>query len=127
LSGGVSSDIWLVHGDSQLFVVKRPRERLKVSSDWTAPIDRGASEAAWLDFVAHAVPGDWPLVLGYDPDTFAIALEYIDGETYPNWKSELMAGHVDTAFAAAVGRDIGLINAASVRTPGLSGKFEKLE
>ena len=124
LSGGVSSDIWLVRGGPRPFIVKRPRERLKVAADWTAPIDRGASEAAWLEYVADAVPGACPRVLGYDPETFAIALEYVDTDTHPNWKSELMAGRVVARFAGAVGQDLGRIHAASVRTAGLADRFD---
>lgn len=124
LSGGVSSDIWLVRTADAALVLKRPRQRLKVESDWRAPLDRGASEAAWLEYVSSALPGSCPRVLGYDEESFAIALEYLDPEHHRNWKSELLAGRVDPGFAAAVGRDLGRIHSASTRMPGLAARFD---
>jgi tRNA A-37 threonylcarbamoyl transferase component Bud32 len=124
LSGGVSSDIWLVRTAHDAFVLKRPRERLKVEAEWRAPIDRGASEAAWLTYVSSAVPRACPRVLGYDGESYAIALEYVDPDRHRNWKSELLAGHVDPLFAAGVGRDLGRIHSASARTPGLAVEFD---
>ena len=124
LSGGVSSDIWLIRAGDRAMVLKRPRERLKVAVVWRAPIDRGASEAAWLDYVAGAVPGACPRVLGYDEETFAIALDYLDPAQYRNWKTELLAGQVDAAFAGAVGAQLGRIHAASARTAGLAARFD---
>ena len=124
LSGGVSSDIWLIRSGSTSFVVKRPLEQLKVAADWRAPIDRGASEMAWLAYVDLVVPGACPKVLAYDRETFAIALEYLDPATHLNWKSQLMAGDVDAGFAGAVGRDLGRIHGASARTPELQARFD---
>ncbi|WP_171013146.1 aminoglycoside phosphotransferase family protein [Microbacterium sp. 2FI] len=124
LSGGVSSDIWLIRTDDIALVLKRPRRKLKVEADWQAPLDRGASEAAWLEYVSSAVPGSCPRVLGYDEESFAIALEYLDPARHSNWKSDLLAGRVDPAFAGAVGRDLGRIHSASARAPELAFQFD---
>ena len=124
LSGGVSSDIWLVRTDESALVLKRPRRRLKVEADWQAPLDRGASEAAWLDYVSSTLPGACPRILGYDAESFAIALDYLDPAHHRNWKSELLAGRIDPGFAAAVGRDLGRIQSVSAREPGLSSRFD---
>jgi tRNA A-37 threonylcarbamoyl transferase component Bud32 len=124
LSGGVSSDIWLVRTSETAIVLKRPRQRLKVEAEWQAPLDRGASEAAWLDYASTALPGACPRVLGYDDESFAIALDYLDPAYHRNWKSELLAGRVDPGFAEAVGRDLGRIQSASARTSGLSSRFD---
>jgi tRNA A-37 threonylcarbamoyl transferase component Bud32 len=124
LSGGVSSDIWLVRTDESALVLKRPRRRLKVEADWQAPLDRGASEAAWLDYVSSVLPGTCPRVLGYDEESFAIALDYLDPAHHRNWKSELLAGRIHPGFAEAVGRDLGRIHSASARTPALSSQFD---
>jgi aminoglycoside phosphotransferase (APT) family kinase protein len=124
LSGGVSSDIWLIRTDAAALVLKRPRRKLKVEADWQAPLDRGASEAAWLEYVSTAVPGSCPRVLGYDEESFAIALEYLDPARHRNWKSELLAGAIDPGFAARVGQDLGRIHSASARTPELAPQFD---
>ena len=124
LTGGVSSDIWLVRTADGALVVKRPLEQLKVAAEWHAPLDRGASEAAWLEFASQAVPGACPRVLAYDEDAFAIALEFLDPADHANWKTELLAGHVDAAFAEAVGTTLGRIHSASTHTPGLAERFD---
>ena len=127
LTGGVSSDIWLVRRDAGDFVLKKAREQLKVDAAWHAPIDRGAAEAAWLRYVADAVPGHAPAVLAVDEPSFAMALEYFDAGSYGNWKNQLLAGHVDAVFAAEVGRTLGRIHAASTKTPGLAEQFANQE
>lgn len=127
LTGGVSSDIWLVQRGADAFVVKRARERLNVEAEWHAPIDRGAAEEAWLRFVGMAVPGCVPRVLAVDQESFAIALEYLDAAEYRNWKNELMAGRVDVGVAAALGTILGQIHAASSSTPGLPAQFANQE
>lgn len=127
LTGGVSSDIWVVRDASRRYVLKHAREQLKVDAAWHAPVDRGASEVAWLRFAGDAVPGACPRVLGYDPDTHAIALEYLDPATHFNWKSELLAGRVDVGFARAVGGTLGRIHAASTTSAGVREAFANQE
>lgn len=127
LTGGVSSDIWVVQDASRRYVLKHARAQLKVDAEWHAPVDRGASEVAWLRFAGRAVPGACPQVLGYDADTHAIALEYIDPAAHLNWKGELLAGRVDVSFAGAVGATLGRIHAASTTTSGLPGAFANQE
>ncbi|WP_308466117.1 phosphotransferase family protein [Rathayibacter soli] len=127
LSGGVSSDIWLVRRGAEKFVLKRAREQLKVAADWRAPVGRGASEAAWLEYVGTAVPGCTPRVLATDAVTFAIALEYLEPDEYRNWKSVLMAGEVNPGTAETVGRLLGQIHASSTRKPGLANRFANQE
>ena len=74
--------------------------------------------------VSAAVPGSCPRVLGYDEESFAIALEYLDPERHRNWKTELLGGRVNPAFAAKVGRDLGRIHSASARAPELAFAFD---
>ena len=47
LTGGVSSDIWLVETANGLVCVKRALAKLRVQADWYAPIERNAFEAEW--------------------------------------------------------------------------------
>lgn len=127
LSGGVSSDIWLVRRHSDIFVLKRARAQLKVAAEWRAPVNRGAAEAAWLGYVGAAVPGCTPRVLAADAETYAIALEYVDPSVYRNWKSSLLAGEIDVTMAGQLGRVLGRIHASSTRTPGLANRFANQE
>lgn len=123
LTGGVSSDIHLIRTGSRAFVLKRALEKLKVAADWRAPLDRVASEAAWLEYAGGVVPGSCPRVLAFDGETFTMALEYLDPGVHLNWKSELLAGRVDPEVAASVASRLGRIHAASARQPELADRF----
>lgn len=127
LTGGVSSDIWLIRTVGKEFVLKHALDQLRVEADWHAPVERGAAEAAWLTFVAEVVPGAVPTVLAYDPVTHAIALEYLDPAHFKNWKLQLMAGDVDLEVATELGRVLGRIHSASAQTPGLDEQFANQE
>ncbi|PCH83862.1 MAG: aminoglycoside phosphotransferase, partial [Rhodospirillaceae bacterium] len=53
LTGGVASDIWLVHLRRGPVCVKRALAKLKVAQDWRASVDRNTFEAAWLETAAR--------------------------------------------------------------------------
>lgn len=124
LTGGVSSDIRLVRISGRTVVLKRALTKLKVEADWHAPIERGLAEARWLAYAATVVPDAVPRVLATDDDTFAIALEHLPADRYPNWKSALLAGDVDPQVAAAVGQVAGRIHAASAAASDLAADFD---
>ena len=63
LTGGVSSDVYRVDVAGRTLCVKRALPKLKVAADWQVPVDRNASEAAWLRAVADIVPDAVPSVL----------------------------------------------------------------
>ena len=48
LTGGVSSDIWLVRLRHRAVCVKRALAQLRVKADWRAPVERSGYEAAWM-------------------------------------------------------------------------------
>ena len=49
LSGGVSCDVWRVDAAGRApVVVKRALPRLRVAAEWLAPVERAASEVAWI-------------------------------------------------------------------------------
>jgi aminoglycoside phosphotransferase (APT) family kinase protein len=123
LAGGVSSDISLIEAGERRFCVKRALKRLKVAALWEAPIGRNAAEAAWMRAVASWLPRAAPAVLGEDAEAGLFAMEYFPPEAYPLWKSELLAGHIDADFAAAVGRDLAMIHAMSAADPRIPAAF----
>lgn len=124
LTGGVSSDIWLVESESEQLIVKRPRHQLDVEESWVVPRDRGKVEFEWLRCVGEYFPDAVPRVLAYDPETFAIALSYFPSETHINWKTRLMAGEVDTDFAGLLGQLLGKIHSATYKRPQLAEDFQ---
>ena len=110
LTGGVSCDVWKVETSTGPIVVKRPLEQLRVAAEWHAPIDRGQSEARWLKRARSVDPAIAPEVLAELPG-YGFAMRFLPGA--PVWKDELIAGRVDAAFAAAVGRSLAAVHSAT--------------
>lgn len=123
LTGGVSSDIWKIETQTQCFVIKRALAKLRVAQDWRAPVERNASEVAWLRLAGDVAPAAVPRVLGHDPTSGCFAMAYLDPATYPVWKAELASGRVDPGFAAMVGNIIGKIHAATADDPKIAVDF----
>ena len=124
LTGGVSSDIWVIDTGSGKFVVKRPKHQLNVRSQWIVPLDRGRAEVDWLRFVAEMFPENVPQVLAFDEESFAIALTYFPPETHTNWKTALMAGDVDQHFAGELGRLLAGIHEQTYHHPEHAIEFD---
>jgi tRNA A-37 threonylcarbamoyl transferase component Bud32 len=124
LSGGVSSDIWLVRDARDLrVVVKSPLATLRVEQEWNASLDRGEAEAAWLETVSRLVPGACPDVLAHDARSRLLALPYLDPASHRNWKQLLLDGVVDPAFAGRVGATVGVIHRRAALEPDLAERF----
>jgi aminoglycoside phosphotransferase (APT) family kinase protein len=123
LTGGVASDIFKVEADGRVFVVKRALARLRVAQDWRAPVSRNAAEVAWLRRVAEVVPQAVPQVLAHDPAAGMFAMSYFDPARHPVWKLRLLAGEADGRFAAAVGRTIAAIHAATAFSDETAAAF----
>ncbi len=114
LTGGVSSDIVRVTlADGRQFCAKRALQKLKVATDWQAPVERNHYEVAWLRRANAIVPGAAPLVIGEDRDHGIALLEYLPPEVYVLWKAELLAGRADPGVPHAVANALGCIHAAS--------------
>ncbi len=123
LPGGVSSDIWRVETAERRFCVKRALPRLRVAADWRAPVERNHFEAAWMRTVAGILPEAVPRLLGEDRQAGLFAMEFLDPETFPPWKRELMAGRVDPAAAVAVGRTLARIHERTAGRPAIARRF----
>lgn len=111
LAGGVSCDVWRLDTPTRTIVVKRALPKLRVEADWFAPVERAASEVRWLRRARTIDPRFAPEVLAELPKHHAFALAFVANA--PVWKDELIAGSVDPAFAAAVGRDLARLQAAT--------------
>jgi len=118
LTGGVSSDIVKITiPDGRQYCAKRALPKLKVKSDWEAPLERNHYEIAWLRRAGEIVPGAAPQVLGED-DAHGIALlEYLPPEDCRLWKAELLAGRADPRVPIAVADALGRIHAATLNDP----------
>lgn len=123
LAGGVSSDISLVCSGTEKFCIKRALPKLKVAADWRAPVERNASEVAWLKVAAGVAPDCVPRVLADHSADGWFAMEYLAPAEFPIWKAQLRDGDIDPDFAAEVGRGIGRIHAATAGDQVVAARF----
>lgn len=124
LTGGVSSDIVRIGlPDGRQYCAKRALGKLKVATDWRAPLERNQYEVAWLRRANAIIPGAAPEVVGEDRAHGIALLEYLPAEDYVLWKAELLAGRADPAVAAAVAEALGRIHAATLNDRTAAAEF----
>jgi fructosamine-3-kinase len=123
LTGGVSSDIYLVSDGTSRVAAKRALAQLKVAAEWHAPPERSASEASWLRVAEVLAPGLSPRLLAFAPDPGWLLLEFLDPSTHPVWKQQLLGGVVDPAVARSVGAGLGRLHSATAARPQLAERF----
>lgn len=123
LSGGVSGDVFRVELATGPVCVKRALPRLRVAAEWLAPVERIHSEVDWFRFAGGVVPGCVPRILAEDRQAHLFAMNYFDPKTHPGWKTQLLAGHVDSDFASQVGRSLALVQAASAGKADIAARF----
>jgi len=120
LSGGVSCEVWRLDAGGRPVCLKRALGKLKVAADWRAPINRSLYEFRWFETVRAILPVAVPEPLACDPDAGVLAMAYVPG---PVWKTELLAGHIDVAFAREVGLLLGRIHAATANDAQVADRF----
>jgi hypothetical protein len=123
LTGGVSSDIWRVDTGTRQFCVKRALATLKVAAEWHVSTDRNAFEWAYMERVMQIALGHVPQPIAHDPARGLFAMAWLEPTNHRLWKDDLLAGHVDVKAAAAVGRVLGRIHAATSSMPDLASQF----
>ena len=124
LTGGVSSDIVRIRlPDGRQYCAKRALSKLKVATDWQAPLERNQYEVAWLRRANTIIPGAAPEVVGEDRAHGIALLEYLPAEDYVLWKAELLAGRADPLVAAAVADALGRIHAATLNDRTAAAEF----
>ena len=123
LTGGVSSDIWLIELPSGAICIKRALAKLRVSADWQAPVERNRYEARWMERANAAVPGAAPALLASDEASGALAMQFLPPERYALWKTQLRDGDADPSFAAQVARSLVRIHAATAADTSVAAEF----
>jgi tRNA A-37 threonylcarbamoyl transferase component Bud32 len=124
LDGGVSSDIWRVDLPGRSICVKRALAKLRVGSDWRAPVSRNRYEWEWLRLAAQIVPRSVPEPLAHDPDLGLFAMSFLPADRYPVWKQQLLAGQVDVGTAAQVGRLLATVHNATAGRGEVAAAFD---
>jgi aminoglycoside phosphotransferase (APT) family kinase protein len=123
LAGGVSSDIWRVDAGGKSWCVKRALAQLKVKAEWKAPVERNAFEWDYMQVASAIAPGQIPQPIAHNSVRGLFAMAWLAPDQHRLWKSELLAGRVDPADAAAMGDLLGRIHAATARDPSLPVRF----
>ncbi|GGC01719.1 putative aminoglycoside phosphotransferase [Novosphingobium endophyticum] len=123
LTGGVSSEIWRVTTPRGEICVKRALAKLRVASNWEAPVDRNAVEWNYLKFASGIEGVRVPRLLAHDEPRGLFAMEFLPPEDHPVWKAQMFAGHVDQDFARDVGRMIAAIHSAGAHDAQVPERF----
>ena len=123
MSGGVSSDIFLVSDGERRIVIKQALPQLRVAAEWLADPIRNRYEQAYLSFVATLDPTAVPRILYSDEEHSFFAMEYL-GPPLENWKTRLLLNPGDRSCAARAGEILGKIHAASWDRDDIKRRFE---
>ena len=124
LNGGVSSDIWRIDFEDHSICAKRALAKLKVAADWHAPLSRNAYEYAWYEVMSPLFPQAVPRMLGRDEASGMFFMSYLDADTHPVWKAQLLQGHISPGFAEQVGQTLGHMHAATAHNAKLAQRFQ---
>jgi len=109
LTGGVSSDIYLIKDGKNRYVVKQARSKLKVRDDWYADTSRNEVEQDFIEYVQNLMPRAVPEMIYRDPEHSFFVMEYL-GEGFDNWKDQLMQGTYDENTAHQVADTLATIH-----------------
>lgn len=123
LIGGVSSELWRITAGSRTIVIKAALAKLKVASEWHAPLDRNKVEWDWLVYTHSVAPRSVPTPLAHHPERGFFAMEYLPPDDYPVWKHQLMDRSSPPHGAAAVGDLLGSLHATSAGNEHLARRF----
>jgi fructosamine-3-kinase len=123
LTGGVSSDIWLVRSGETSFCVKRALPQLRVSAEWLAPVSRNASEVSWLTRAAEYQPDAVPRVLAADASLGVFAMEYLPPSSYELWKARLRRGIAEPSVGSLVGLRLSHLHRAFAESETAAADF----
>ncbi|MEM8980397.1 MAG: hypothetical protein AAGD04_12995 [Pseudomonadota bacterium] len=80
LTGGVASDIAMIDLGDRKLCAKFALPKLKVATDWHAPVHRNLAEYAWLEVAAATCPESAVALYGRSDTAFGFAMEFLDGD-----------------------------------------------
>lgn len=94
LTGGVSSNLWLIDNVKTRYVLKEARHQLKVADHWEADLSRNFAEQKYIRFVSQFAPHSVPEIILNQPDDPYFVMEFLK-PPLQNWKQKLLKGHFD--------------------------------
>src|SRR5262245_3867487 len=123
LSGGVSSETWLVTDGPERFVVKRALPKLKVKDDWFADPARNRIEHDCLEYQDRITVRRVPLVLFHGDEAGLFAMEFLD-QRCSNWKTDLLLGVTREEDAARAAQLMATLHGASWGDSEVCARFQ---
>src|SRR6476659_3173997 len=124
LSGGVSSEIFLIENDGPLRVVKRALPTLHVADVWNASVSRNDYEKRYLNYVSRILPDSVPAVLATGDGYFV--MPFFD-TAFATCKSRLLSQNVRVEDAEAVGAFLGRVHEHSREDREAAAQFDSLD
>jgi 5-methylthioribose kinase len=111
LSGGVSNrTVRVDRSNGESWVIKQALGRLRVKEDWFSDPSRIRRESLGLQWIGRLVPWEAvPLWLFEDPENHLLAMRAVPDPS-ENWKTRLLAGHVELTYVEAFGHLLGTIH-----------------
>lgn len=126
LTGGVSSEVLVVHTTPDPVCAKRALSQLRVAGRWEAPVERSISEARWLQTAAQLVPGLAPPLLASGEGW--LVMPYLPPERWSTFKGLLLAGQGDPELVAQrLGAALGQLHERAAAQPELAARFDTTE
>lgn len=122
LGGGISNVVLSVEWLGGRVIVKQSLPKLKVESEWLAPVDRVLREARSIELMNQFLPGAAPRLLDADADRFVIAMTGAPA-SWTDWKQRLMAGDVRASVGSLLGTDLARLHAQTRGGAGLDESF----
>jgi aminoglycoside phosphotransferase (APT) family kinase protein len=125
LGGGVSNVVIAVTQGEKRLVLKQALPKLRVETEWLAPVERVITEGKAID-VASRILGTGAVLRDSDDSRFTITMDRAD-DGWGDWKSILFAHTVQAKTAAEVGRQIALIHGNTRGGEDLDSDFFRTE
>ncbi|ROP50060.1 phosphotransferase family enzyme [Enterobacter sp. BIGb0383] len=123
LTGGVSSNILKIATAAGEFCLKQALPTLKVAKEWHAPLERVFAEIDWMKTIAAIRPEAVPRIVGVDKSRLCFVMDYLPADSFPNWKNQLLAGEIDSHFAARLGELLSSIHSHTAHNQELARQF----
>jgi 5-methylthioribose kinase len=116
LTGGVSSEIYLVKDRVKSLVVKQALARLKVNDTWEADIRRNRVEQDFIRYIQQKLPTSVPEIVYSDRENNFFVMEYL-GASCKNWKSQLLGANFNPQTAQDAAHLLATLHTFSYNDP----------
>jgi len=125
LEGGVSSVLLKLVIGEKCWILKQPLEKMRVKTEWTAPLWRSHLEARCIRLLSAILPkGAVPQLIFNDPDNYLIIMSCAPrGATL--WREELINGNVNLKIAEKAGEYLSIIQNETFKDDNIRKEFSR--